>query len=58
MGDAMLGPYLRRQDWERVGRKIEIPKDAREAIVRIGLNGATGKMWVDNVKLTFVPRAP
>lgn len=57
IGDAVVGPYLRRQDWERVGRKIEIPKETREAIVRIGLNGATGKMWVDNVKLTFVPRA-
>lgn len=56
MSDVTVGPFLRRQDWERIGRRIEVPKDAREAIIRIGLNGATGKMTVDNVKLTFIPR--
>ena len=56
IGSFQVGPWLRPQDWERTGRRFAVPPLAREAIIRVGLNGATGKMAVDNVKLSFIPR--
>ena len=56
LGEGIVGPWLRRSDWERVGRRIPVPPATREAIVRIGLNGATGVMSVDDLKLSFVPK--
>ena len=56
LGDVRVGPWLRPQDWERTGRRIAVPVNAREAIIRVGLNGATGKMAVDNIKLSFGTR--
>ncbi len=56
ISDIVVGPFTRRTSWERIGKKIEVPKDAREAVIRIGLNGAIGKMTVDNVKLSYVSR--
>lgn len=53
IGDVAVGPFTRKQSWERMGKRIDVPKDAREAVVRVGLNGAVGKMSVDNVKLTY-----
>ncbi len=50
----VIGPWLRDSDWNLVGRTIIVPKEAREAIVRIGLNGATGRLDVDDVR--FVPK--
>ena len=56
VGDVSVGPWLRSQDWERTGRRIPVPVNAREAIVRIGLNGATGKMSVDDLRLSVIAR--
>jgi len=56
ISDVLVGPFTRRMSWERQGRKIDVPKEAREAVLRVGLNGAIGKMTVDNVKLSYVPR--
>lgn len=53
IGDVVLGPWSRSQDdWETVATQIRVPTDAREMIVRIGLNGATGTLSVDDVKLS------
>ncbi len=56
LGEGIVGPWLRRSDWERLGRRIPVPPGTREAIVRIGLNGATGSMSIDDIKLSFIPR--
>ncbi|MDA0807636.1 MAG: protein-L-isoaspartate(D-aspartate) O-methyltransferase [Planctomycetota bacterium] len=56
LGDFQVGPWLRSQDWERTGRRIPVPVGAREAILRIGLNGAAGTMSVDDLRLSFIPR--
>tara|TARA_R110002072_G_scaffold303094_1_gene493268 strand:+ start:82135 stop:83382 length:1248 start_codon:yes stop_codon:yes gene_type:complete len=56
LGDFQAGPWLRSQDWERTGRRIPVPVGAREAILRIGLNGAAGTMSVDDLRLSFIPR--
>ena len=56
LGDFKAGPWLRSQDWERTGRRIPVPIGTREAILRIGLNGAAGTMSVDDLRLSFIPR--
>lgn len=48
-----IGPWLGNSgDWRTTSRTILVPGRAREMIVRIGLNGATGKLWVDGIKMT------
>jgi protein-L-isoaspartate(D-aspartate) O-methyltransferase len=51
-----IGPWQREVDWELVGRTIPVPKEAREAIVRIGLNGATGRLDIDHIRFRPQPR--
>ncbi|MGE0608293.1 MAG: protein-L-isoaspartate(D-aspartate) O-methyltransferase [Pirellulales bacterium] len=42
------GTYSR---WETHDMTFDIPIDAREAILRVGLLGATGELWVDEVEI-------
>ncbi|MFM8286786.1 MAG: protein-L-isoaspartate(D-aspartate) O-methyltransferase, partial [Planctomycetaceae bacterium] len=51
-----LGPWEGTFDWKRVSRLVTVPPRAREAIVRIGLCGATGTLAVDDVQMKVVPR--
>ena len=52
-----IGPWLGTSgDWRSTSRTFLIPPKTREMIMRIGLNGATGKLWIDNVQMTFKPR--
>ncbi len=37
--------------WKQVRRRIAVPAKARELIVRIGLNGATGSLGIDGIRL-------
>jgi protein-L-isoaspartate(D-aspartate) O-methyltransferase len=54
--DAIVGPWTGTFDWKQDSATITVPRNAREAVVRIGLTGATGKLWVDDVRMTPVPR--
>jgi protein-L-isoaspartate(D-aspartate) O-methyltransferase len=56
IADPIIGPWTDTIGWERASKTIAVPPKAREMIVRVGLNGATGKLWVDNVQLTTTPR--
>lgn len=48
-----IGPWLGTSgDWRTVSRTVAIPPRTREMIIRVGLNGATGKLWVDGIKMT------
>jgi protein-L-isoaspartate(D-aspartate) O-methyltransferase len=52
-----IGPWLGTSgDWRTTSRTVQVPPRTREMIIRVGLNGATGKLWVDNIKMTFKPR--
>ncbi|MBC7822064.1 MAG: protein-L-isoaspartate(D-aspartate) O-methyltransferase, partial [Planctomycetaceae bacterium] len=51
-----IGPWIRESDWELVGITIPVPEKAREAIVRIGLNGATGRLDIDDIRFRPKPR--
>ncbi len=54
IGEGVVGPFVGGTEWTRMGRTIRVPAAAREAVVRIGLNGATGELAVDDVQLEVV----
>ena len=49
IGYSFIGPFQGTRTWKNYDREIKVPKGTREAIVRIGLFGATGKVGFDNV---------
>jgi protein-L-isoaspartate(D-aspartate) O-methyltransferase len=51
LGMYWLGPYRGTTDWRRVTRLIRVPPATREAILRIGLFGATGVADFDQISI-------
>ena len=47
-----LGPFRGTKDWHKQERKMRVPPRAREAIVSIGLFGATGTAQFDSIALS------
>jgi protein-L-isoaspartate(D-aspartate) O-methyltransferase len=48
-----LGPWLANEDrWTEATKRVPVPREAREAIVQLGLNGAAGTLWADDVQVT------
>jgi protein-L-isoaspartate(D-aspartate) O-methyltransferase len=57
IAEPVIGPWLDTDGrWSRASKVVPVPQKAREMIFRVGLNGATGRLWVDNVSLTALPR--
>jgi protein-L-isoaspartate(D-aspartate) O-methyltransferase len=54
IGYVLLGPFLGDSDWRKVSRSARVPAKAREGILRLGLFGATGKIYFDDVRMTTV----
>lgn len=53
-----IGPFRDSFDWTRERRIVEVPVHSREAILRIGLLGATGELDLDDLKVAIAPRDP
>lgn len=51
VGVAGLGPWRGTFNWRTESKRIAVPPRAREAIVRIGLLGATGEISFDAIEL-------
>lgn len=51
LGTFTMGPYRGTRPWRDENRLVRVPAQAREAIVRIGLFGATGVADFDHVTL-------
>lgn len=49
VGTNWLGPWDGSKTWQTVDKIVAVPREAREAIVRIGLFGATGVATFDDV---------
>ena len=49
LGTQYFGPFSGTQDWKNYDRTIRIPIACREAILRVGLFGATGSASFDNI---------
>jgi protein-L-isoaspartate(D-aspartate) O-methyltransferase len=54
VGSSTVGPWLGSFHWRHVKAEARVPLQAQVAILSIGLNGGTGRLSVDDVKL--VPR--
>jgi len=49
---AIVGPWRLSFDWHEEKLVIEVPRDAREAILQVGMFGGTGELSVDGIELT------
>ncbi|MDV6034607.1 MAG: protein-L-isoaspartate(D-aspartate) O-methyltransferase [Phycisphaera sp. RhM] len=56
LGTFYLGPFRGTRDWRSHSRLIRVPIKTREAILRVGLFGATGKADFDAIKLEKIDR--
>jgi protein-L-isoaspartate(D-aspartate) O-methyltransferase len=54
-GFTWVGPWRDTFDWQHVTDTVRVPVKAREAIVRIGLGGATGDVSFDDLRVEAVP---
>jgi protein-L-isoaspartate(D-aspartate) O-methyltransferase len=53
----VVGPWIGTTDgWRTANKTVTVPPKTREMIVRIGLNGGTGKLWLDDIQMTPKPR--
>ena len=53
-GQRTMGPWRGTFGWQVQSAQLDVPARAREAIVRIGLFGATGRLWLDNIQVEGV----
>lgn len=52
VGQLILGPWRSdSNDWRTVTKTFDIPRTVREAIIQVGLNGATGRLRIDDVTM-------
>ncbi|HEX2475807.1 MAG TPA: protein-L-isoaspartate(D-aspartate) O-methyltransferase [Lacipirellulaceae bacterium] len=51
VGEASIGPFSGTFDWRKESDTVRVPLRAREAILRIGLLGATGRLSLDDLTL-------
>jgi protein-L-isoaspartate(D-aspartate) O-methyltransferase len=51
-GHTFVGPWRDTFPWRKVVDKVHVPAKAREAIVRIGLGGATGELSMDDLRIS------
>ena len=52
----VIGPWQGTFDWKRASKLVHVPPKAREAILRVGLNGGTGVLSVDDIEMKVLPR--
>lgn len=50
-GEVAVGGWRGSFDWQNFTSRVRVPRDAREAIIRIGLHGATGTIVFDDVEV-------
>ena len=55
IGDKRLGPWRGGSEWKTEAKKLDVPAAAREAIIRIGLFGATGELSLDDLRMKGLP---
>ncbi|MBL9122067.1 MAG: protein-L-isoaspartate(D-aspartate) O-methyltransferase [Planctomycetaceae bacterium] len=57
LGEQQLGTWKGSSEWREHSARVRVPPKAREAIVRVGLFGATGRLSVDDVRISAAPAA-
>ncbi len=57
LGSCVLGPWhADAPTWTTVSGRLAVPPEATEAIVQVGLNGSTGTLALDDLRLTAEAR--
>lgn len=56
VGTVGLGPWRGTFPWDFFTATVPVPPKARDAIIRVGLLGATGEMSVDGLKVEATPQ--
>lgn len=56
LGTHVIGFFRGSRDWKSSTKSFSVPKATREAIVSIGLFGATGQAWFDDIRVESVGR--
>src|SRR5439155_25638587 len=58
LGRGSMGPWDRSigPRWTRVAKRISVPPGTNEAIMSVGLLGATGVLEVDGMTFELIPR--
>lgn len=56
LGTQVVSRWRGTSNWQEVRRRVPVPVAAREMIIRIGLNGASGTLDLDHFRLQPVPR--
>jgi protein-L-isoaspartate(D-aspartate) O-methyltransferase len=51
VGEEIAAHVFGSAPWQSMKTTVTVPQGARQAVVRIGLNGATGTLWIDDVKV-------
>jgi protein-L-isoaspartate(D-aspartate) O-methyltransferase len=51
LGNFVIGPFHGTTDWAKSSKVIDIPRTAREGILRLGLFGAKGSVSFDDVQM-------
>lgn len=54
LGTRWLGPFRGTNEWHQQSKRFPVPLKTQEAIIRIGLFGATGTIAFDGIKLKVV----
>jgi protein-L-isoaspartate(D-aspartate) O-methyltransferase len=57
LGNFLAGPFHGTSDWSRITKVIDVPKNAREGILRLGLFGAKGSISFDDVQMKKVEKS-
>jgi hypothetical protein len=60
LGRGSLGPWTKTvgPNWVRVSKRIPVPPGTRDAIMSVGLLGATGVLEIDGLTIDLVPAGP
>ena len=56
VGTTVLGKWRGSFDWQNAKSTVVVPPNAKELIIRIGLNGAQGQLDLDDLQMTAVRR--
>lgn len=56
LGSQVIARWRGTDNWQQSRRRIRVPPNAREMIVRIGLNGATGTLDLDDFQIAPIAR--
>ncbi len=49
VGTGFMGPFRGTRGWQNLDHPVDVPEKTREALIRIGMFGATGETSFDNI---------